>query len=405
MSTRITRLEAENFKRLRAVEINPDDHTVIISGRNAQGKSSVLDAIQAALAGKKGVKELVEPIRQGESKARVVLELDDLRVERKWTPSGSQLVVGPKDGTAKFNSPQAILDKLIGALSFDPLEFAQADPKTQVEKLIDAVGARDELDKLAEERREVYEQRTVVNRDVKRLSAELEAARRDVPSTYVGGQRMDVAALSLELEAALEVERAREDWQRIEDDIKVLEGRIHEMRKKQQALTDAAIAVVESVKPGPSDDIRRDIATADEHNRVFDASKRAKALGRELDEEQSRSEALSLRIQRIDEARDKLVADLPLPAGLSFNDDGVLLDGIPFVQASAAERLKVSVAMAMAMNPELRVICIRDASLLDGDSFDTIVAMAQEHDFQVWYERVGSDGGIGVVIEDGVVQA
>lgn len=80
-------------------------------------------------------------------------------------------------------------------------------------------------------------------------------------------------------------------------------------------------------------------------------------------------------------------------------------NGVPFVQASAAERLKVSVAMAMALNPELRVICIRDASLLDDDSKRALMALAEEHDYQIWYEVVGDGGEVGVVIEDGEVQS
>ena len=49
----IIRLEADSFKRLRAVDITPRGDMVMITGRNAQGKSSVLDSIQAALAGQR----------------------------------------------------------------------------------------------------------------------------------------------------------------------------------------------------------------------------------------------------------------------------------------------------------------------------------------------------------------
>lgn len=392
--TKIVSLVAENFKRLRAVEINPDDHTVVISGRNAQGKSSVLDAIQAALAGKRGVKELTEPIRQGESKARVVLELDDLRIERKWTPSGSQLVVSPRDGAAKFNSPQAILDKLIGALSFDPLEFANADPKTQVEQLIDAVGAREQLDVLAADRREAYETRTDANREVKRYQAEVDS-RSDAREV----EPVDPSKLSTELEGAIELERARDEWQRIED-------RIVELRAQQAKLTEAAQAVKEHVNPRYSEEIRVELRHATEINKAAQRWIDLNAAREYLDDAQRRSEALTSRIRHIDEAKDKLVASLDLPVdGLTFDEDGILLNSVPFVQASAAERLKVSVAMAMSMNPDLRVICIRDASLLDDESFAAIQAMAAERDYQVWYEVVGDRGDIGVVIEDGAVQA
>ena len=48
---RIVRLTASNVKRLKAVDITPDGTLQIITGRNAQGKTSVLDAIWLALGG------------------------------------------------------------------------------------------------------------------------------------------------------------------------------------------------------------------------------------------------------------------------------------------------------------------------------------------------------------------
>lgn len=48
---KIVQLTAENVKRLTAVSIAPDGNLVQITGRNGQGKTSVLDAIWWALAG------------------------------------------------------------------------------------------------------------------------------------------------------------------------------------------------------------------------------------------------------------------------------------------------------------------------------------------------------------------
>jgi hypothetical protein len=59
--------------------------------------------------------------------------------------------------------------------------------------------------------------------------------------------------------------------------------------------------------------------------------------------------------------------------------------------------------MAMAMSPDLRVILIRDGSLLDSTNMALIEEMAAEHDYQVWLEVVREDGAMGVVIEDGAV--
>jgi predicted RNA-binding protein (virulence factor B family) len=58
----------------------------------------------------------------------------------------------------------------------------------------------------------------------------------------------------------------------------------------------------------------------------------------------------------------------------------------------------------MALNPELRVIRVLDASLLDEDNMAIIKEMAAEHDFQVWLEVVQNEPGMGVFIEDGKVK-
>ena len=63
----ILSLQADNFKRLRAVQITPKGDLVLVAGRNAQGKSSVLDAISAALSGAGACP--ADPIRHGESSA------------------------------------------------------------------------------------------------------------------------------------------------------------------------------------------------------------------------------------------------------------------------------------------------------------------------------------------------
>jgi DNA repair exonuclease SbcCD ATPase subunit len=242
---KITTLQSENFKRLKAVRIETGDaNTVVIGGRNAQGKSSVLDSIMAALAGKRGTKEITRPIRDGESKATVVLELGDLRVERKWTKSGSTVTVGPKDGAAKFNSPQAVLDKLIGALAFDPLEFAEAEPRKQVETLIDIVG-REAFDAIAAERKSMYDNRTDMNREAKSLKAQVDGLGDDIPR--VGEPpAVDVQALSEEYGVAKEKIALRERWERLRAEMDEIEQRGHALppsRPVEQVNADLSDAV------------------------------------------------------------------------------------------------------------------------------------------------------------------
>ena len=64
---KIVQLHAENYKRLRTVEISPDGNIVTIGGRNGAGKSSILDAIYVALGGADGVNFLTQYQQAGGS--------------------------------------------------------------------------------------------------------------------------------------------------------------------------------------------------------------------------------------------------------------------------------------------------------------------------------------------------
>ena len=110
-------------------------------------------------------------------------------------------------------------------------------------------------------------------------------------------------------------------------------------------------------------------------------------------------------ISEIDERKRAELAAAEFPvAGLGFDDDGVLLNDLPFSQASSAEKLRVSVAMGLAMNPRLRVLLIRDGSLLDEESLGIIQEMAEKSDAQIWIERVGEGAECQVIIEDGSIK-
>ncbi len=96
-------------------------------------------------------------------------------------------------------------------------------------------------------------------------------------------------------------------------------------------------------------------------------------------------------------------AEMPVP-GLSFGDGEVLFDGLPLDQASQAEKIRISVAIAMAANPKLRVLCIRDGSLLDRESLRLLSELIESQDYQCWLEVTDDEGKTGVVIEDGAIR-
>ncbi len=59
--------------------------------------------------------------------------------------------------------------------------------------------------------------------------------------------------------------------------------------------------------------------------------------------------------------------------------------------------------MGLAMNPKLKVILIRDGSLLDKDNFTMIAEMAAVADAQVWVEAPPEGDDVSIIIEDGMI--
>lgn len=412
---RVVKLEVERFKRIRAVEIVPDPNssTVTIAGRNAQGKSSVIDAIWAALSGAAAVKgtSTTRPIRDGENSARVTVDLGDIVVTRTWSGEKTALKVESKDG-AKYSSPQRMLDEMVGRLSFDPLAFASLPAKDQQSELLGLVELPFDPAVLAGQRKSAFDERTDVGRTVKQLKGQLDGFPEigdDVPDAPVS-----VAALVAELDTARElevsIEVANDEIATARNILAETDRAISELRDKEnrwleklQETEARLVALPDRIDIEP---IRSRIDNAETINAGVRRKQERQQVLDQLEDWREKQDALTARIAELDKKRaDGLAAaEFPVP-GLGFDEDGVTLDGVPFAQASAAEQLRVSVAMAMALNPKVRIIRITDGSLLDSENLALIEEMAGANGFQVWIERVDESGAVGVVIEDGEVKA
>lgn len=453
--SRIIGLEIENVKRLSAVHIKPKRSAglVLIGGRNGQGKTSVLDSIGMALGGANEVP--LKPIREGETQAKTVLEIEDLIITRRFTASGSTLVVANREGM-KASAPQSILDKLTGKLSFDPVAFMRLDAGKQREalrKLVNVDFSEDDKDKQI-----LFNERTDVNRDLNSAAAVLHSMANylNAPTEEISvaetAQELENAQnanqLAKELTDAVEtaqgaiMENAREidmlvggiapleqglkrETDRVNKLIADLQeglkketdrvaGLIAEVRKSREAaegrvaeLKAAAERAEAAAMQAPTFDItpiREKLAGAEAINAKVRANAARAAQQKKVDELNAKSLELTASIEKIEARKKKKLQEAKFPvAGLCFDETGVTFGGVPLSQASAAEQLRISVAMAASLNPKLRVMLVRDGSLLDEDSLALLEQLAHEHDLQVWVERVGKADKTAVIIEDGTV--
>ncbi len=439
--------------RLVAVEITPDGNLVTIGGKNGAGKSSVLNSIAMALGGKDLVP--AEPIRAGESAARIDLDLGEFTVTRKfwrelnhdpgcasmtpeavcdctptWGETKSSLVVAAKDG-AQYRSPQAMLEKLFGALTFDPLAFSHAEPKDQRETLRRLVG----LDVSAHDkaRQVAFDERARLKKAHAARAAQVAAMPKhsglpvdETPIAVVSQELQQAEAYrQLAEEAGRAVEKVSVDIQVIDRDIVGENKRIDALKDQLataiaycQALEerrsvrgremDAAKVTADAARAAVPDVavIQAKLSQVEFTNRKIRENKAQAVADGEVAMLAKQVAAQDKAVKAAEEAKHKALAAVKFPvAGLGLSDDGVTFGGLPFSQASTSEQLRVSVAIGLALNPTLRVLLVRNMNLLDDENLALLTKQAEDADCQLWGEYVTSNPeGVSVFIEDGHVR-
>jgi len=414
-------LEIDNFKRLRAVRLTPSPTgLILVRGRNEQGKSSVIDSMAASIGGAEETDEL--PIHEGEHTARTLVNLGEIVIRKKWTrDSGGKakasLVVEGADGVP-VKSPQAVLD-MLRSKTADPVRFMAMTPKEQTETVLTVLGLDAELRRLESLEKEQFDYRTVVGRDADRaakaaaklgeeiqglpihvatgnvneLTAQLQAAR-DHNEQFDATRRLKQSAEDAGRQAAARVARLQAELAHAES----------EAAHHRQVWTDAHAELQASspVDVEPIVDALRSIEESQRNNAKLELFESAKDDAVRADALHAEAEAA------IAETRASIAALLgnaqfPI-AGMTYDPDAkrLTVDGIPLAQCSHAQRLKISVSIAMAGAPAIKVIFIRDGSMLDDESLALVAQWADESKFQVWCERVDSQReGAGVWVEDG----
>jgi len=428
MSGKIISLTSENVKKISVVQITPEGNLVTIGGANGQGKSSVLDSIEMALGGGEHIPS--KPVRRGEDKARIVLELDDIIVRRTFTAAGgTSLTITDKDDVPK-RSPQTILDALTGKLSFDPLAFCNQKPPEQFATLQKLMGL--DFTKQDEEITKLFDERTGVNREVAALKARGQAAQ-EYPELK-DQEEQSTADIVAEQTKASEQNQANERFRVSFNDLKeqltdagdevvkwvneveslerqvanakkVVEDKKAVMAKLETAVSQNAekAATLKDIDLAP---FSQNVKDAEDRNAKIRANKTRQELRDQYKAKVAEAEKLTASIEALEKQKRAAVqaSTFPVP-GLSLSDTReVLLDGLPFSQANTAKQLEVSVAVGLAMNTKLKVLLIRRGSDLDPNSLKLIADLAAKADAQVWLETSRTDVPVSVVMEDGHVQ-
>lgn len=396
--TKINELEIKNFQKIEAARVAPSNHLIVFAGKNAQGKSSALNAIEAALTGHNS-RNNPRPIREGAKRGSAKITLDNgLTIDRRYTSSGTTLTVKSEDGG---KHGQSKLSDLIGNLGLDVSQFTNLGEKQQRAALLDVVVLPFSPAELDARRKSVFDARTDVNAEVRKLTAlanDLPAVSPNVPEVEVSfaelaeqfrqgeelNRRIDQADERVTAEAG-EVNRLRYELQLAESRLR--EAREHALSAPERVDTDAIQAQINSIE---------------ETNRAVRDNNRAKRVRDDLAGAQASADKLTATLEEIDQTKNDGLAQAIFPVpGLAFDDEGLLYNGVPFSRASDAEKVLVSAAMMIAQKPDLRTLIVRNGNNLDEAHLNELRLMAEHHDFQIFVELVAETGNFEYVFHEG----
>jgi hypothetical protein len=413
---RVNELHVQNIKRIKVVDITPKEDVVVVEGKNRQGKTSTLDSIAYLLGGK----ELIptDAVRKGEERASIRAVVGDYEITRTWSnPYESTLKVKAKEGKA-IASPQTFLDERLGSASLDVLNFVNLQKEKRVALFTKITG----LDLAAKkaERKKLYEARALENRDIAYMTPQVSAMKKENEEMPLL-PKPEKTALEYEADEALahkgneKIIGDRAAHTRLCDKLGMNTERIKALWAEIARLQDENALTIKAMEPLEESKSKKlnDLAALSEATRAalryesYELTKTQRAADIEkqekrLAEARVKSDGYTKAMEAIDEKMNAEMKAVTLPLeGLRFDGETVTYNGIDIEECSQAEKVLIGMAIGLKENPEIRILLVRDGSLLDKESMTTIKDAARSNGYQVWIERVAEEKGDEIYIEDG----
>jgi DNA repair ATPase RecN len=422
---KISRLEAENVKRIKAVKVEPTPSGLtIIGGNNGQGKTSVLDAITWALGGNK-YKPSEPQRRESTIPPYLSVELSNgLVVERKGKNS-SLKVIDPQGNSAG----QALLDEFIAELALDLPKFMTMNNKDKANTLLQIIGVGDKLYELERQETELYSKRHAIGliADQKEKFAKEMPRYSDAPEDLVSAsalikQQQEILARNGENQRKRErVRNIETDVRRQEDVVSTRKATIADLEQKlleaKESLVKAESRLVElnsdletarkSVKE------LEDESTAEIESSIEQIEEINRKVRANLDREKAIDDArgyrdeyrdLTTQIEMVRKQKFDLLAGAKLPLeGLSVEDGELTYNGDKWDGMSGSDQLIVATAIVRKLNPKCGFVLLDKLEQMDLNTLQSFGKWLEQEGLQAIATRVSTGDECSIIIDDGYV--
>ena len=434
----IKKLELLNFQVIEKFEAEFDGNVYFITGDNELGKSTLLKAIGALLTGERD-----DVLRNGASKgfAKMIVGDDgeEFDVSLSFTennPRGTLTIKQASTGMQTNNV--SMLSRIFGYQDFDAVEFSRwsetADGRRKqiaVVKSLLAPAVRERIEQIDADVATLKTDRTGVNRDVKtfdtlvaQLAAQLEPG--DVEKYAKPVDVKDLMAQQATNAQLIEkAKTVRAALAQRKEQIAAIPGRIEAAEDSLKQAKEMAAKMIADAEKTYAESIARinaekaDFETrkanaeqwlakyeannpekantaalleqADAHNKRFNLVCQYKEKKDQFDRIKAQSEQMDAKIDDLGKERAKLIANAELPiAGLTFTEDGLELNGVPFVpgKVSDSQIMEIAAKLVIASNPKVKVFRIARGESLGAKRLATIIDIAKRNGFQGFIEQV-----------------
>ncbi len=419
MSVKITALEAENVKRIKAVALTPaPTGLTLVGGNNNQGKTSVLDALAWALGGEKFRPNAAQ--RDGAvapAHLRVTLS-NGVVVERKG--KNSSLTVTDPTGR---RSGQQLLNAFVEPLALDLPRFMEASDKEKADILLRIIGIGNELHLRDMEIKSIYDKRTFTGQlaQQKKYFADELISYPDAPEQPLSAsdlirRQQDILARNGENQRLRQQaqELARQEQQCL-DELKRTRERIAELEKLREELDTKhtklfnkgknAEKTVNQLQDESTAELEASIQSIEETNRKVRANLEKARAEDEAAKYASDYDKLTDAIEQKRKERLALLngADLPLPE-LSVEDGALTYKGKRWRDMSGSDQLRVAAAIVRRLNPDCGFVLLDKLEQMDMTTLEEFGRWLEAEGLQAIATRVSTGSECQIIIEDGMVK-
>jgi len=430
----IKKLELKNFKAIEEFEREFEGNVYLVTGENEIGKSTLLNAITTLLTGDRSSNLLKQGKEKGFARATVKDKDSEYDVELRFSETNPRGTLTIKNSDGMKSDNKTMIQKIFNYSAFDANEFigwsSSAEGKRKQVKIVKSLLDSDVVKRLQEietEVEETKESRKEVNAKHKANKSILDKSeitpddvknfsdKKSIKDLYNAKEKaitannkiLDVETRKGERSREIEkfdeetIEYSQASLMTIDEQKKYIKGlekeaekykfdRVVELNKLNEKQRAATEWLMENQRQD-SIAIETEIQEAEVHNDKSHSVKEYVVVKDELDIlETSRSE-YNDQIVKLEDEKTKLMKNSPLPVkGLTFTEQGLFLNGIPFShgEVSSSQEMEVAVKLIIAMNPTVKVFKIAQGESLGTQKMRDIVNFAKKNGYQGFIEEV-----------------